>query len=190
MATPKSPMGRVPRCPAREHFPVITGFITPGSDFASPRPLDASVSMDVFDPTETISAGKFERIRVVEVDDPFLIEVNWCVCGAFAAMLAGCWQVKFYLDDAGVGPSSGQLGTTQTVDVSTVKPVPDPNNDDISKRCYTKQYTVPANTVQPGVYSLTAVITLLSGTCANPGPALGDYLGYAQIPVLVFVPGE
>jgi hypothetical protein len=191
MATAKSPMGRVPKCPPREHFPLITGFITPGSDFAPPRPLDAAVSMDLFDPTETISPGKYERIRVVEIDDPFLIEVNWCVCGAFAAGLTGCWQVNFYLDDVdGVGPSSGPLGTTQSLDVSTAQPVPDPNNDDISKRCYTIQYTVPANTVQAGAYSLIAVITLLSGSCANPGPPEGDYLGYALIPVVVFFPGE
>src|SRR5215471_3093754 len=191
MATAKSPMGRVPKCPPREHFPVITGFITPGSDFPAPHPLDASVLMDIFDPTEKIGAGQYERIRVVEVDDPFLIEVNWCVCGAFAAGLSGCWQLNFYLDDVdGVGTSSGPLGTKQTVDVATAKPIPDPNNDDISKRCYTLQYTVPANTVHPGAYSLLAVITLLSGSCANPNPPERDYLGYAQIPVLVFVPGE
>ena len=191
MATAKSPMGRVPKCPPREHFPVITGFITPGSDFPAPRPLDASVLMDIFDPTEKIGAGQYERIRVVEIDDPFLIEVNWCVCGAFAAGLSGCWQLNFYLDDVdGVGTSSGPLGTKQTVDVATAKPIPDPNNDDISKRCYTLQYTVPANTVHPGAYSLLAVITLLRGSCANPGPPEGDYLGYAQIPVLVFVKGE
>jgi hypothetical protein len=66
--------------------------------------------MDVYDPTETISHGKFERIRVVEVDDPFLIEVNWCVCGAFAASICGCWDISFYLDDVdGVGRSSGPL---------------------------------------------------------------------------------
>ena len=76
--------GHFPKCPSREHFPVITGFITPGSDFPPPHPLDASITMDVFDPTETILPGQFERIRVVEMDDPFLIEVNWCICGAFA----------------------------------------------------------------------------------------------------------
>ena len=65
--------GHFPKCPPKEHFPVITGFITPGSDLPAPHPLDASVTMDVYDPTETISRGRFERIRVVEVDDPFLI---------------------------------------------------------------------------------------------------------------------
>jgi hypothetical protein len=184
-------MGRVPKCPPDAHFPLFAGFITPGSDWDPPRPLDASISMDIFDPTEKISRRRYERIRVVEIDDPFLIEVNWCVCGVFAAGLSGCWQLNFYLDDVdGVGTSSGPLGTTHTVDVSSVKPVPDPTNDDISKRCYTYQYTVPANTVRAGAYSLLGVITLRSGSCASPGPLEGDYLGYAQIPVVVFVPGE
>src|SRR6266851_2574325 len=125
MTTPKIPMGHYPKCPPRDHFPLITGFTTPGSDFDAPRPLDAGISMAVFDPTETISPGKFERIRVVETDDPFLIEVNWCVCGAFAAGLSGCWEVDFYLDDVdGVGKSSGRLHPTENVDVDAARPVP------------------------------------------------------------------
>lgn len=67
-AARKRMQGRFPKCPPREHFPVVTGFVTPGSDFPPPHPLDASINMDVYDPTETISPGKFERIRVVEVD--------------------------------------------------------------------------------------------------------------------------
>jgi hypothetical protein len=35
--------GYFPRCPSREHFPVITGFITPGSDDPDCHSLDASV---------------------------------------------------------------------------------------------------------------------------------------------------
>jgi hypothetical protein len=183
--------GHYPKCPPRERFPVITDFITPGSDFPPPHPLDASVTMDVFDPTEIITPGHFERIRVVEVDDPFLIEVNWCVCGAFAAGLAGCWELNFYLNtiDGSGANSSGPLGSTQKVDVASVKPVPG-TNDDVTKRCYTLPFEVAANTVQVGAYSLLVVITLYTGTCANPGSLLGDYLGFAEIPVLVFIPGE
>ena len=49
--------GYFPRCPSREHFPVITGFITPGSDLTpTVIPLDASISMDVYDPTEYVGA--------------------------------------------------------------------------------------------------------------------------------------
>jgi hypothetical protein len=189
-ATPKKPQGHYPACPSKSHFPEITGFVTPGSDFPPPHPLDASVSLDVFDPTEFVGPGQYERIRVVETDTPFLIEVNWCVCGAFAASLAGCWEIEFYLDDVdGVGTSSGPLpNSTRTVSVDSVKAVPGPN-DDITKRCYNLQVTVPAGTVQVGAYSLLAIIKLYSGTCPpQRGSLLGDYLGFAEIPVLVFVP--
>jgi hypothetical protein len=183
--------GYFPYCPPREHFPVVTGFVTPGSDFPPPHPLDASINMDVYDPTETISRGKFERIRVVEIDDEWLIEVNWCICGAFAATICGCWELRFYLDDVdGVGQSSGPLpNSTRRVPVESVKPVPG-KDDDFTRRCYTKQVSIPANTVKKGAYSLLAVITLREGTCRRPGKPLGDYLGFAQIPVLVFVEGE
>ena len=192
MADLKVPQGHFPKCPPREHFPVITGFITPGSDFPPPHPLDASITMDTFDPTEFVSPGQYERIRVAETDDPLLIEVNWCVCGAFAASICGCWELNFYLDDVdGVAPSSGLIsGSPKHVDVTSVPPVPAGPDDDVTRRCYTLQFTVPPNTIGAGSYSLLAVITLLSGTCDDPGKPLGDYLGFAQIPVLVFVPGE
>jgi hypothetical protein len=195
MTTPKL-QGHYPKCPSRDHFPLITGFITPGSDFPRPHPLDASISLDVFDPTETISAGQFERIRVVETDDPLLIEINWCVCGDFAETLAGCWELNFYLDDVDGGPdadrSNGQIGSTQNVEVDSQPPVPVGTDDDVTKRCYSYSFTVPANSIKAGAYSLLAVITLRSGRCSDPKPGrrLGDYLGFAQIPVLVFVPGE
>jgi hypothetical protein len=192
MTTPSKinvPQGHFPKCPPKERFPVITGFITPGSDFPPPHPLDASITMEVYDKTEFVAPGQLERIRVVEVDSDFLIEVNWCVCGAFAATLCGCWEITFFLDDVdGVAPSSGQIpNSTQTVPVDSVKPVPGPN-DDITQRCYNLQVTVPAGTVQVGAYSLLAVIKLYSGDCPpKPANLLGDYLGFAEIPVLVFV---
>ena len=195
--TPKKPQGHYPKCPSRERFPVITGFVTPGSDFPPPHPLDASVTMEVYDATEFIAEGQLERIRVVEVDDAFLIEVNWCVCGAFAASLCGCWEITFFLDDVdGVGPSSGELpNSSRTVAVASQPAVPG-TNDDVTKRCYNLQVTIPANTVQPGAYSLLAIIKLYSAcppdpkNPPDPKTILGDYLGFAEIPVLVFVPGE
>jgi hypothetical protein len=148
--------------------------------------------MEAYDPTEFVGPGQFERIRVVEIDDAFLIEVNWCVCGAFAAGLAGCWELSFFLDDVdGVGKSSGPLPLTAKVDVDSAQPVP-VGNDDVTRRCYTFQGTVPANHVKEGAYSLLVLITLRTGRCSDPRPGrrLGDYLGFAEIPVLVFVPGE
>lgn len=193
MTTINVPQGHYPKCPSRERFPVITGFVTPGSDFPPPHPLDASVNMEVYDATEFIGAGQLERIRVVEVDDAFLIEVNWCVCGAFAASLCGCWGITFFLDDVdgGAPRSNGELpNSSRSVAVSSVPAVPG-TNDDVTKRCYNLQVTIPANTVQPGAYSLLAIIKLYSGDCPpDPKKVLGDYLGFAEIPVLVFVPGE
>ena len=182
--------GPFPECPSEQLFPVITGFITPGSDDPTCHSLDASVLMDVYDPTEFVGPRRFERVRVIEIDDPFLIEVNWCVCGTFAASICGCWDLEFFLDDVdGVGRSSGKLPLTGRVDVTSVPAVPG-RNDDFTKRCYSFQGTIRANTVTEGAYSLLVVIKLLSGTCHNPGRPLGDYLGYAEIPVLVFVRGE
>ena len=193
MTTPvplKSPQGHYPRCPSKTHFPVVTGFVTPGSDFPPPHPLDASISLDVFDPTEFVGPGQYERIRVVETDTRFLIEVNWCVCGAFAASLCGRWEITFFLDDVdGVGTSSGELpNSKREVAVDSVEAVPG-TNDDVTKRCYTLQVTVPANTVKVGAYSLLVIIKLYGEDKPNkPGKVLGDYLGFAEIPVLVFVP--
>ena len=129
---------------------------------------------------------------MVEVDDDFLIEVNWCICGAFAASICGCWEITFFLDDVdGVGPSSGELpNSAQTVAVNSVPPVPG-TNDNVTKRCYNLQVTIPAYTVQPGAHSLLAIIKLYGDDCPpDPKKILGDYLGFAEIPVLVFVPGE
>jgi hypothetical protein len=192
MTTPaplRKPQGHYPRCPSKSHFPVITGFVTPGSDYPQPHQLDASISLDVFDPTEFVGPGQYERIRVVETDTPFLIEVNWCLCGAFAASICGRWEITFFLDDVdGVGPSSGQLpNSRRAVEVDSVDAIPG-TNDDVTKRCYNLQVTIPANTVQPGAYSLLAIIKLYSkDRPSKPGKVLGDYLGFAEIPVLVFV---
>ena len=60
-----------PPCPQPQSFPVITGFLTPGSD-AGPGTLDASISVDVLDPTE----GN-ERVRAVEITDHWRLEVDW-----------------------------------------------------------------------------------------------------------------
>ena len=57
---------------------------------------------------------------------------------------------------------------TGRVDVTSVKPVPG-TNDDFTKRCYTFQGRVPANTVTKGAYSLLVVIKLLSGNVSQAG---------------------
>jgi len=170
-----------PPCPQEQNFQIITGFITPGSDFPPPHPLDASISVDVVDPTENN-----ERIRIVEVSDPFKVIVDWCICGPLAASICGCWTIDVYIDDIdGVGTTHGKIGT-KNVDVRHAKLV---EGDDTARRCDEYAFDFPAGTVAPGVYDLVVVITLREGSCDRPGHRLGDWLGYAEIPVLAFFEG-
>jgi hypothetical protein len=95
-----------PKCPQDQSFKVLTGFLTPGSD-AGPGTLDASISVDVLDPTE----GN-ERVRAVEITDPWALEVDWCICGRFADIVGDCWCVQVFIDDVdGVGPTNGLIGS-------------------------------------------------------------------------------
>ncbi len=166
-----------PPCPQPQNFDVLTGFITPGSD-TTPHALDASITVDVLDPTENN-----ERVRIVETKDPWDLEVDWCVCGRFADLICGCWCVQVFIDDIdGVGPTHGLIDSAR-VDVSTGTPGP---GNDTSQKCFETTFHFPAGSVQAGVYDLVVVITLASGPCDTPGPVVQDMLGYAQIPVLVF----
>ncbi len=166
-----------PPCPQDQNFGILTGFITPGSD-TTPHALDASITVDVLDPTENN-----ERVRIVETKDPWNLEVDWCVCGRFADMVCGCWCVQVFIDDIdGVGPTSGLIGSAK-VDASTGTPGP---GDDTSQTCFEYTFNFPAGRVQAGAYDLIVVITLTTGSCDNPGHLVQDMLGYAQIPVLVF----
>jgi len=169
-----------PPCPERERFPLIKGFITPASDLPPPPGLSGSIYVDVTDPTEN------ERIRVVETDTPWNLNVKWCVCGPFADVMYGCWCVQVFIDDIdGVGLTSGPLGSA-CVDWASGVDVTPTANDDTSKRCFEYQFNFPANSVTAGVYDLVVVITFATATCQNPGRRAGDILGYAVIPVLVF----
>lgn len=171
-----------PPCPQRERFPLIRGFITPASDLPPPHGLDASIFVDVTDPTEND-----ERIRVVETDTRWDLHVKWCICGPYADLICGCWCVQVFIDDIdGVGATHGPLGSAR-VDASAGETVPGEGDDDTSRRCFHYTFNFPAHRVEPGVYDLVVVITLASKPCDDhPGKPVSDLLGYAVIPVLVF----
>jgi hypothetical protein len=154
-----------PQCPQPQNFDVLTGFITPESDLQPPHGLDGGITMAVLDPTEND-----EVIRIVETSDPFSVLVQWCICGPIAHAICGTWEVSLFIDDIdGVGPTSGQLGTT----------VPVPTGPNL---CYSHRFDFPAHTVGAGVYDLVAIVTFKTSS----GQRLSDTLGYAQIPVLAF----
>ena len=170
-------MTAAPPCPQPQNFNTITGFLTPGSD-TGPGALDGSISLDVLDPTE----GN-ERVRAVEVTDPWSLEVDWCICGRFADIVGGCWCVQVFIDDIdGVGPTSGLLGSA-TVSASATST----DGEDAATKCFEYTFTFPAGSVGAGVYNLVVLITLSSTDCGNPGARLvQDMVGWAVIPVVVF----
>jgi hypothetical protein len=169
-----------PPCPQPQDFSVLSGFITPATDTPSPNLFAGSITASVIDTTEN------ETVRILEATDAFAVQVDWCICGQLIQPIAGCWNVSVYINriDGLPPPSGGQLGSTQTAQVDSVplQSVP----PESFQRCYSMQFNFPGNTVAPGVYSLLVVITLSTGSCAQPGPLVGDLLGYAEIPVLVF----
>jgi len=170
-----------PPCPQAQDFSVLTGFITPESDLAPPHGLDASITMAVLDPEEND-----EVTRIVETTARFSVLVQWCICGPVVPALCGCWNVSLFIDDIdGVAPTHGQLGQTRTAQVDSVA-LQGPQPPESFKRCYSMRFDFPPGTVGAGVYNLISTVTLRTGSCANPGPRLGDTMGYATIPVLVF----
>jgi hypothetical protein len=170
-----------PPCPQPQDFSVLSGFITAATDTPAPGSFAGGITVSVIDASENESA------RILESADPFRVRVEWCICGQLIQPIAGCWNVSLYIDDidGGTPRTTGQLGATKHVDVTSVpiQPAPPPES---FKRCYSLDFPFPGNTVINGVYDLVAVITLSTGSCAQPGPLVGDLLGYAQIPVLVF----
>lgn len=157
-----------PPCPQTQDFSLLTGFITPGSDLPPPHGLDGSITMAVLDPEEND-----EAIRIVETSARFSVLVQWCICGPIASAICGTWDVRLFIDDIdGVGPTSGQLGSTALVPVTPTPP----------NLCYSQRFEFSAGTVGAGVYDLVAIVTLKT----QSGSRLGDTLGYAQIPVLAF----
>jgi hypothetical protein len=170
-------MTALPPFPQDQNISALTGFLTPGSD-ASRGALDASVTVDVLDPTE----GS-ERIRAVEVTDPWRLEVDWRIGGRFADLVGGCWCVQVFIDDIdGVGPTHGLIGSKKvSVDSGTIA-----EGEDITTRCFKITFDFPAGSIGAGVYDLVVLITLSNADCDDKGRLVQDMVGWAKVPVLVF----
>jgi hypothetical protein len=170
-----------PPCPQPQDFSVLSGFITPANDTTAPDAFAGSITVSVIDTDEN------ELVRILEPTDPFTVRVEWCICGRLIQPVAGCWDVRLFINrvDGIAGPTHGQLGPTEHRDVDSVPIVPRPHEG--FQRCYSVPFQFRGNTVVAGIYSLIAVVTLRTGSCAHPGTQVGDLLGYAEIPVLVFL---
>ena len=128
-----------PPCPQPQNFSVVTGFLTPGSD-TGPGALDGSISLDVLDPTENN-----EKVRAVEVSDPWSLEVDWCICGRFADMVSGCWCVQVFIDDIdGVETAGRKTGRIGSKKVSADDGVEVSEGEDTTTFCFKHRFKFPA----------------------------------------------
>jgi len=170
-----------PPCPQPQDFSVLAGFITPANDTSAPEAFAGSITASVIDTDEN------ELVRILEPTDPFTVRVEWCICGRLIQPVAGCFEVKLFINpiDGEPGRTHGQLGPVERRDVDSVPLQTLPKEG--FQRCYSVPFQFRGNTVVEGIYSLIAIVTLRTGTCAHPGPQVGDLLGYAEIPVLVFL---
>ena len=121
-ATLNEPQGHYPKCPSKGPLPRDHGVRHPRirlSPSASAR--RERLAWTYTTPRSLLVAGQSSGSGSWRLTTPFLIEVNWCVCGAFAASLCGCWEINFFLDDVdGVGTTSGRLpNSTRTVAVDS-----------------------------------------------------------------------
>jgi len=148
--------------------PFQTSFQTYATDFGIPGILDAAITgLTVLDPTENN-----EPTLLLEEDDPYAVKVDWQVTGAGVCSLGGTWQVALYIDDIdGVGPTSGQVGTTVYIPVIGCQ------------QNYTTTISRPANSVQAGLYQFVVSINHSPQGATPPPPVdqqLTENVGFAQ----------
>jgi hypothetical protein len=107
-----------------------------------------TMSILVVDPTDPLTPN-----NVIELNDPWQINVNWEVHGPNASLLGGDWFVRAYLDDRdGIAASSGPVNAVAIhVPVSSTPAFPVPRN-------YSTVINVPAGQIQEGLYELTVAI--------------------------------
>jgi hypothetical protein len=106
-----------------------------------------SMSILVVDPTDPATPN-----NVIELNDPWQINVNWEVHGPNASLLGGDWFVTAYLDARdGVATSSGPVAPTFPLAVSSTPAVPLPRN-------YNHVINIPAGQITEGLYELTVAI--------------------------------
>ena len=148
--------------------PFQTSFQTYATDFGIPGILDAAITgLTVLDPTENN-----EPTLLLEEDDPYAVKVDWQVTGAGVCSLGGTWQVALYIDDIdGVGPTSGQVGTTVYIPVIGCQ------------QNYTTTISRPANSVQAGLYQFVVSINHSPQGATPPPPVdqqITENVGFAQ----------
>jgi len=118
----------------------------------------------------TINSPFPDSQLIVDMNQPWAINVSWNTSGFLASAIGGTWQVKAYLESIGQG-FEGQVGAT--VPVAAVGP--------LAKNAV---INVPAPSTNPqmieGAYKLVVTLTHL-----NPNPT--GIAGYEESTIVQFV---
>jgi hypothetical protein len=160
--------------------PFQTSFQTFATDFGNPAILDAKITeLTVLDTSEK-KGKKDEPTLLLEVDDPYAVEVAWKVTGAATCSLGGTWQVALYIDDLdGVGATHGQVDVTKYVAVVGCQ------------TDYKVRFSEPANSVAKGLYQFVVAINHSPQGATTPPPLdqqLTENVGFAQSSPVKFTP--
>lgn len=152
-------------------LPIQSSFQTFATDIPFPNILDAKFTdLTVRDTTEN------EPTLLLEVNEPFDVEVGWSLSGTALCSIGGTWWVAVFIDDIdGVGTTSGQLGATAQIPVNGCQ------------ADYSTTFSVPANSVTAGVYQLAVTINHTPQNDPNPND-LTENVGFAQSQPIKFTP--
>jgi hypothetical protein len=114
---------------------------------------------------------------VVKVTEEWTTSVDWYVQGTFLETTQPVvlydddrWQVHFYLEGMGQGADERDFGpierevstkvvSTETIPADSVSPGIPAQDEHIPRWTFTADQTIPANTLQVGIYKIIAAIT-------------------------------
>jgi hypothetical protein len=144
-------------------LPFQSSFQTFATDIPFPNILDAQFTeLTVLDTIEN------EATLLLEVDEPFAVKIAWSLSGTALNTIGGTWFVALFIDDVdGVGTTAGQLGATVQVPVNG------------GQSAYDTTFSIPANSVTPGVYQFVVTINHTPENDPNPND-LTENVGFAQ----------
>lgn len=137
---------------------------TPVTDFTKPGILDGKVTaLKVLDPTE-----HKEKTSLLEVNDPFDVQISWELTGAATTVAGGFWVVTLYSDDIdGVGQMTGPIAGPATI----------PITGGVAPLEFKHEFRVRPPTPRAGLYQLTATIN--HSPTGDP-KRLSEMFGYAE----------
>lgn len=114
--------------------------------------LSGDITMQVLD-NSPLPAPNTVLVRTA----PFHIQVDWSVEGLVSPMLGGDFTVEAFAESIGPGPEVSLGSINEPVANSPADPL---NNN---RRSYTRQITVPANTLDVSAYKIVVLLTHTNG---------------------------